>query len=232
MNFLLVQLDEFVEPIGEHIENRVTEVDEFDMRMKLQQRFQVQYRVFRRTETGVYLLVRVYLAEVTVAAVGAVIKTAAADDDYRGVYLGAFKVIVVEQVKIGDRYSVKVGKQRTDGILYEFAVFVLEPEAFNRGLILSGGHFVKQLKLGIFAVAYTYAVNLGNRKHLGRRKRTMIAAADYEYVGIYLPRPFYIQLAVGERGSAYRKTDYIKFSLLTQLFFIGFLIIEMSEVKQ
>ena len=124
MNFLLVQLDEFIEPIGEHIENRVTEVDEFDMRMKLQQRFQVQYRVFRRTETGVYLLVRVHLAEVTVAAVGAVIKTAAADDDYRGVYLGAFKVIVVEQVKIGDRYSVKVGKQRTDGILYEFAVFL------------------------------------------------------------------------------------------------------------
>ena len=52
--------------------------------MAREQRFQIQYRILGRTEACVDLLVRIDLTEVSVSAVGAVIKTAAADDDYRG----------------------------------------------------------------------------------------------------------------------------------------------------
>ena len=83
-DLFFIHVDKAVEPVGKHVEYRVAEVDELYLRMAREQRFQIQYRILGRTEACVNLLVRIDLTEVSVSAVGAVIKTAAADDDYRG----------------------------------------------------------------------------------------------------------------------------------------------------
>ena len=232
VDLLLVQLDEFVEPRGEHIENGVAEVDEFDVRMLFQQRFQIEDAVLRAAEARVNFLVRIHVAELRVAAVGAVEEAAAAHHHDGRVDLGGLEVVIIEQVEIGDRDAVKVGKQRAHGVFDKAAVLVLEPERLDGGVILPGAHFVAELQLGVFPVADADAVDLGHGEHFAGHEGAVIAAADDEHVRPDLARPADIKLRVGEGGGADGKADDVKLPLFAQLFLeLGFLV-QIQQMQQ
>ena len=231
-DFFLVHFNEGIEPIGEHIEDGIAEVDELDIGVLGKQGLQIENGILGGAEAGVDLLIGIDFTEVAVAAVGAVIEASAADHDDGSANLGGFEVIVIEEIEIGDGKAVEVGEEGTDGVLLDAAVGELEVEALHIGIVLTCAHLIAELQLCIFAVAHTDTVYAIHRQHFVRDEGTVIAAADDEDIGADLAGPLDIELCIGEGCGTDGEADDVELAQFGQLTLEFILFVEIEQVHE